>query len=139
VIVREAKAEDASGIVALLQFLGHPVSEAKVLDNLERLFALSETPLIADDNGQVLGLIGVHIMVTVHRDTPVGRIPVLVVREDLHGRGIGRMLVRAVEERLREAGCALIEVTSNNSRGDAHRFYERLGYEITSSRFAKRL
>lgn len=138
-IIREAKAEDAAEIVALLQFLGHPVTQAKVLENLNRLASLLETPFIAEENGQVLGLIGVHIMVTIHRDTPVGRIPVLVVREDLHGRGIGRMLVEAAEERLRQAGCALIEVTSNNSRVDAHRFYERLGYEITSSRFMKRL
>jgi predicted N-acetyltransferase YhbS len=138
-IVREAKAEDAPGIVALLQFLGHPVTEAKALENLKRLSALGELPLIAEKDGQVLGLIGVHLMVTVHRDTPVGRIPVLVVREDLHGRGIGRMLVEAVEERLRQSGCTLIEVTSNNSRVDAHRFYERLGYELTSSRFMKRL
>ena len=89
-IIREAKAEDAAEIVALLQFLGHPVTQAKVLENLNRLASLLETPFIAEENGQVLGLIGVHIMVTIHRDTPVGRIPVLVVREDLHGRGIGR-------------------------------------------------
>ena len=138
-IIREAKADDTSAIVALLQFLGLPVTEARVLENLQRLSGLGEIPLVAENNDQVLGLIGVHLMVTVHRDTPVGRIPVLVVRQDLHGRGIGRMLVEAAEERLRQAGCALIEVTSNNSRVDAHRFYERLGYEITSSRFMKRL
>jgi ribosomal protein S18 acetylase RimI-like enzyme len=126
-------------IAALLRFLGHPMEEPLVNANLERLAALRETPLIAEDEGEVLGLIGLHVMVTVHRESAVGRIPVLVVREDAQGRGIGRMLVEAVEARLRQAGCKLIEVTSNNSRVDAHRFYQRLGYEKTSSRFMKKL
>lgn len=138
-IIREAQPGDAPQIADLLQFLGHPIAEASLLDNLARLGRRGETPLVAASGDEILGLIGVHLMVTIHRETPVGRIPVLVVREEEHGRGIGRMLVEAVEARLREAGCSLIEVTSNNSRNDAHRFYERLGYEKTSSRFMKRL
>jgi N-acetylglutamate synthase-like GNAT family acetyltransferase len=138
-IVRDASVADVPQIAALLRFLGHPIEESLVIANLERLAALQETPLVAEDHDEVLGLIGLHVMVTVHRDSAVGRIPVLVVREGAQGRGIGRMLVEAVEARLRQAGCKLIEVTSNNSRVDAHLFYERLGYEKTSSRFMKRL
>jgi ribosomal protein S18 acetylase RimI-like enzyme len=137
--VREARIEDVPQIVALLHFLGHPITADRVADNLARLADRDETPLVAADGAEVLGLIGQHIMVTVHRDGAVGRIPVLVVREDAHGRGIGRLLVEAVEGRLREAGCTLIEVTSNNRRVDAHHFYEKLGYEKTSSRFMKKL
>ena len=138
-IVRDARAGDAPQIVELLRYLGHPIEADQVVENLARLAELRETPLVAVDGAGILGLIGLHVTVTVHRVTGVGRITVLVVREDAHGRGIGRVLVEAVEERLRLAGCALIEVTSNNQRGDAHRFYEHLGYEKTSSRFMKRL
>jgi hypothetical protein len=45
--------------------------------------------------------------------------------------------VRAAEKALAEAGCGLVEVTSKVRRADAHRFYERLGYERTSVRLAR--
>jgi len=50
---------------------------------------------------------------------------------DLRGRGIGAQLMSAIEEEARRRGAARIQLTSNQRRADAHRFYERLGYEPT--------
>jgi ribosomal protein S18 acetylase RimI-like enzyme len=47
------------------------------------------------------------------------------------GHGIGNMLVLDAIERARAAGCALVQLTTDASRKDAHRFYERLGFEAT--------
>lgn len=63
----------------------------------------------------------------------------MVVAEDLRGQGIGAALVREAEARLAARGCHMVEVTSNLRRADAHRFYERLGYERTSVRLARML
>jgi GNAT superfamily N-acetyltransferase len=63
----------------------------------------------------------------------------VVVDESARGQGIGRLLVAAAEEYFTERGCAMVEVTSNKKRLDAHRFYEQLGYTGTSFRFAKSL
>jgi hypothetical protein len=46
-------------------------------------------------------------------------------------------MVREAERLIAARGCGLVEVTSNNRRADAHRFWESNGYEKTSSRFAK--
>jgi ribosomal protein S18 acetylase RimI-like enzyme len=76
-------------------------------------------------------------MHVLHRPAPVGRISMMVVDEAHRGRGIGAQMVGEAERLLAEKGCGLVEVTSNNRRADAHRFWESNGYEKTSSRFAK--
>jgi ribosomal protein S18 acetylase RimI-like enzyme len=63
----------------------------------------------------------------------------MVVSEKARGGGIGTALVEAAADRLKRQGCGLLEVTSNIKRLRAHGFYERLGFERTSYRFAKPL
>ena len=137
--LRDAKPGDAGRIAELIDFLGHEVSEKTVRKNLGALKKLGETPIVAALEKQVVGLIGIHRMVTVHRDAPVGRIPVLVVAKEAQGLKLGRMLVEAAEQWCRKKGCELIEVTSNDRRADAHAFYRHMGYERTSIRFFKKL
>jgi GNAT superfamily N-acetyltransferase len=74
-----------------------------------------------------------------HRPQPVGRITSLVVDAQERGKGLGRRLVQAAEAQLAQAGCGLLEITSNFKLVEAHAFYERIGYERTSVRLMKRL
>ena len=137
--LREAKPSDAARIVELIDQLEHKIDEKSVNTNLRKLKKAGELPLVATLDKKVVGLIGRHLMVTVHRPAPVGRIPVLVVASEARGKDIGRMLVEAVEQWCRDAGCQLIEVTSNDRRAAAHAFYRHMGYERTSIRFFKKL
>jgi GNAT superfamily N-acetyltransferase len=50
---------------------------------------------------------------------------------ELRGQGIGAQLMSVIEDEARRRGAARIQLTSNRRRADAHRFYERLGYEPT--------
>jgi GNAT superfamily N-acetyltransferase len=63
----------------------------------------------------------------------------LIVDARCRSTGIGRALVNAAERMFAEAGCGMVEVTSNIRRTDAHAFYQHLGYELTSTRFMKTL
>lgn len=137
--VREAVAEDVPALAELLGQLGHPVAPAVLAERLRRFHTAGELALVAARGGEVVGLVTVHVTPVLHRPTAVGRLTALVVAEGARGGGVGRALVAAAEERLAARGCALVEVTSNRRRTDAHAFYERLGYEVTSLRFWKRL
>jgi GNAT superfamily N-acetyltransferase len=47
------------------------------------------------------------------------------------GSGLGRRLVEWAIDRARERGCALVQLTTDATRPDAHRFYESLGFRPT--------
>lgn len=55
------------------------------------------------------------------------------------GGGIGGDMMRWAIERCRERGCFLVQLTSNKKRLDAHRFYDRLGFEATHEGYKLRL
>ena len=47
------------------------------------------------------------------------------------GKRVGEQLVLDAIARARAAGCGLVQLTSDISRTDAQRFYERLGFKTT--------
>ena len=47
------------------------------------------------------------------------------------GARIGEALVHEAIARAKAAACGLIQLTTDKSRADAHRFYERLGFVAT--------
>ena len=138
-LVRAARPGDAPALTELVKSLGHEIDEKTVRKNIAQLAKAGEAPLVATLDKAVIGLCGIHRMVTIHRPAPVGRITVLVVAETAQDKGIGRMLVEEAERLLKKAGCQIVEVTSNDRLAAAHAFYRHMGYERTSIRFMKKL
>jgi GNAT superfamily N-acetyltransferase len=50
------------------------------------------------------------------------------VRSDRRGSGLGSRLAEWAVETARSRGAALVQLTTDASRTEAHRFYERLGF-----------
>ena len=50
------------------------------------------------------------------------------VRSDQRGNGVGEQLIRWAIDEARARGCGLVQLTTDASRADARRFYERLGF-----------
>jgi GNAT superfamily N-acetyltransferase len=57
-----------------------------------------------------------------------GQIEAVRIHADHRGSGLGADLVRWAIGEARRRGCALVQLTSDVTRTDAHRFYERLGF-----------
>jgi ribosomal protein S18 acetylase RimI-like enzyme len=135
-VLRDARPKDAEAIAGLIAALGYEVGAADARKRLAILVKAGQQALIAEKGG-IVGVLTTSMMTVLHRPKPVGRISMLVVAEGARGGGIGGALVAEAEKRLAAKGCGLVEVTSNRQRLRAHTFYERLGYERTSYRFAK--
>ncbi|WP_326955456.1 GNAT family N-acetyltransferase [Amycolatopsis sp. NBC_01286] len=68
-----------------------------------------------------------------------GQIEAVRVRADHRGSGLGADLLRWAIDESRRRGCALVQLTSDTSRTQAHRFYERLGFEPSHTGFKLKL
>jgi len=51
------------------------------------------------------------------------------VDSTLRGQGIGKIMMDWAMERARDRGAHVVQLTTHNTRADAHRFYERLGFK----------
>ena len=62
---------------------------------------------------------------------PRAQIEAVRVDQAYRGQGIGEMLFQWAIERAREARCHVVQLTTNNVRTDAQRFYERMGFKAS--------
>ncbi|MEC3973817.1 GNAT family N-acetyltransferase [Amycolatopsis sp. H20-H5] len=92
--------------------------------------------MVADEAGETVGTLQLTFIPGLSRR---GALRCLVeavrVRADHRGSGLGGELMHWSIEESRRRGCALVQLTSDASRVDAHRFYERLGFAASHTGF----
>lgn len=141
VIIRTARRDDVPAIVRLLadDLLGaqRELVEEPVADVYLRAFDdMTAQPgselLVADRDGEVIGCLQLTMIPGLSR-RGMRRALLEGVRVSSQQRGarVGEQLVMDAIARARAAGCGLVQLTSDASRVDARRFYERLGFEAT--------
>lgn len=57
------------------------------------------------------------------------------VTSELRGQGLGRWFMAELIAKAREAGCGVVQLTSDKRRAEAHRFYENLGFKRSHEGF----
>ena len=139
VIVREADLDDPShqrGLLALMDdYVAEPVVGGDPLspDARARLIPrLRDQPgghyFLALQGEEVLGLALCFTGFSTFQARPLLNLHDLAVHSDHRGRGIGRQLLEAVEDRARERGCCRITLEVNTANR-ARSLYERCGFE----------
>lgn len=87
---------------------------------------------VAELNGEVIGTL--HLMFLPSLSFQGGlraQVESVRVAARLRGRGIGQAFMQDAIVFARQRGAHLMQLTTHNSRADAHRFYERLGFRGT--------
>lgn len=138
--IRDARAEDADELTELIGQLGYPTEPAAVVRRLERLGATGvDRVLVAEDDGRIVGLVGIHVSRSLEYDRDAAKISAIVVDESRRGTGVGRALVDAADAEARTRGCEVLWLTTAERRAGAHAFYRALGFEETGRRFTRPL
>ncbi|WP_230594638.1 GNAT family N-acetyltransferase [Rhodococcoides fascians] len=134
--VREAVASDLESIVAMLvdDALGVTRESADDMDGYRAAFDdISSDPR----NLQVVAVHGDEVVATLQLTVIPGlarggalRAQIEAVRVDARwrNRGLGGALITWAIDEAEQRGCALVQLTSDVRRTDAHRFYTRLGF-----------
>ncbi|MEX0750257.1 MAG: GNAT family N-acetyltransferase [Dehalococcoidia bacterium] len=142
VAVRRAMVDDLPRVVELLQQLsmdgaqredpGPPLPQ-RYLD----MFAVIDADpnndvLVALLQGEVVGTFQLTIVPSMRRGgIRSAMVEAVVVDERVRGQRVGEAMMRWAIDEARRRGCDMVHLTSNKSRTDAHRFYERLGFRKT--------
>ncbi|GAA4910752.1 GNAT family N-acetyltransferase [Streptomyces coeruleoprunus] len=85
--------------------------------------------VVAVRNDQVIGTLHLTIIPGLSRRGAIrSLIEAVRIHADARGQGLGSTLIEWAVEESRRQGSRLVQLTSDATRTDAHRFYERLGF-----------
>ncbi|MFJ9244310.1 GNAT family N-acetyltransferase [Streptomyces sp. NPDC101776] len=134
--IRAAVTEDVPAIVGMLADdpLGaqreSPDDLTPYLAALDRLTADPNQHLVvAVREGRVVGTLQLTVVPGLSRKGATRSIIEAVrIHADERGSGLGTQLIEWAIAESRRQGCQLVQLTSDVTRTDAHRFYERLGF-----------
>lgn len=85
--------------------------------------------VVEDSEGAVVGTMQLTFLPGLARRGATRiQIEAVRVRAAMRGRGLGSAMIRWAVEEGRRRGAALVQLTSDAARIDAHRFYARLGF-----------
>jgi GNAT superfamily N-acetyltransferase len=139
IVLRRARAADVQAIAGLLadDQLGagrDGVRTAADLAAYERAFRLIDSDpahllVVADAVGAVVGTMQLSFLPGLARRGALrAQIEAVRVAAVWRGRGLGSAMLRWAIDEARRRGCGLVQLTTDKSRGDAHRFYAELGF-----------
>ena len=138
-VFRRAREADVPAIIALLadDVLGAsretmgPESYPQYLNAFRTIDAdTNQFLLVVEDGTQIVGTLQLTIIAGLARGgLKRGLVEAVRVAGDRRGEKIGEAMFAWVLEKCRRERCGIVQLTTDKSRTEAHRFYDRLGFE----------
>ena len=137
-VIRRAGRADLPAIVHLLADDRLGATREAVVDPLPASYsaafdAIDRDPnhvlAVAEAGGRVVGVLQLTFLpYLTYQGSWRALIEGVRVASDQRSSGIGRQLIEWAIDRARAHGCRIVQLTSDKSRAEAIRFYERLGF-----------
>jgi GNAT superfamily N-acetyltransferase len=146
---RRARASDLPTIIALLadDELGRTREDVSLPPNAA--YAAAFAAIDADANQllavvaegeRVIGTLQLTFLPGLSRQGALrGQIEGVRIAADRRGGGLGHRVFEWAIEECRARGCVLVQLTTDASRSDAHRFYDQLGFTSSHLGYKKAL
>jgi GNAT superfamily N-acetyltransferase len=138
-VIREALEADLSAIVGMIADDDKGRSREDISEPLNPGYraafdAIAGYPnqhlLVAELDGALVGTFQLSFLVGLsQRGAWRGQIEAVRIARAQRGQGLGREMIEWAISRCRARGCRMVQLTTHESRGRAHSFYERLGFE----------
>jgi len=135
-VIREAEESDLSDVLDLYAQLGQDNGDVLPVSDAMEIFGKMKTYpdyrlYVATYGGKAVGSFTLLVMDNLaHLGAPSAVLEDVVVRETLRGQGVGTAMMAFAGSLARAKGCYKLAFSSNRNRTRAHRFYEKLGFEI---------
>jgi ribosomal protein S18 acetylase RimI-like enzyme len=137
IVIQKADAGSISDLVLLLRQLfsieaDFSFNREKQEQGLARMIESPESHIIAAFHGErAVGMCTLQILISTAEGGKVGLVEDLVVLEEYRKHGIGKMLIRGIEELAESIGLSRLQLLADRNNVPALDFYKRAGWEST--------
>jgi GNAT superfamily N-acetyltransferase len=140
--IRSCQIDDFKGVLALLCQLwpNNLLDVDSVRLVYDRAIASNVQEYVcANDSDKIVGFASLTIKNSLWQEGFLGHVDEFIVDGAYRGRGIGTQLLDHIISLAKLKGCHRIELDTAFHRQDAHRFYEKHGFENRGYIFTKKL
>jgi GNAT superfamily N-acetyltransferase len=133
IVIREMGSTDIAVCRLLLSQLGYELSLQEMKRRYEAIKEKQDHAVfVCEQDGQVVALL--HLYERPAFDKPPEVIvQALVVDQYRRGTGVGKAMMNMAQRWALDRGFSSVALTSSVSRSDAHSFYNRIGYNVTTT------
>src|SRR5690625_665198 len=138
---RTANKNDLYAIVSLLaddvlgskrEELNKPLPDFYITAFEEIMVQHGNQIIVAEEDYQIIGCLQLTLIPSLSRKgTKRAQIESVRVHKNYRGKNIGEKLFEEAISIAKEEKCGLVQLTTDKQRNDAHRFYDKLGFEAS--------
>src|SRR3989338_10471278 len=131
--VRFASQKDKAEILNLFDEFGYLVNAGEIPSKVgggifDEIIRRGDTKIfIAEDNGQILGLVTFYLLPNIRHGWKRGHIEDFFITKTARAKGVGTFLLKSIKDYCRKNNIKVIKLHSGNDLVIAHHFYEKNG------------